>query len=424
MLKRFVAVMLFGCIAISVSAQSRQQIKTDSVYRLIKKHFNAKDVNSIYALAGEKLKAALSSQAFKTVVEQQLFPMGAIKADQLISFVNNNIATYKLSFDAGPLQLVMNLNEKDKLEIFLFQPFVNTEVTTKSNNVPTSNPLASVLDRSVDSLARVYIQKSNTVGLSIGIIKDGKSSIYNYGEVKKGNGKLPDNSTLYELGSITKTFTSVLLAWYVGQGKVSLQDPIIKYLPAAVAANPQLKDVTLLNLSNHTSGLPGLPDNFTLQRPYDEANPYKNYNQQLLFEYLAKAKLKSKPGEKYVYSNMAVGLLGIILEKVSGKPFEKMIAEVITGPLEMKSTMQNLYAMQVPRFAEVYDAAGNATPAWDLNALASAGALRSTINDMMIYTRANLSTNNINPLNKAINLTHQVTLNNDARVAYYCNRRR
>lgn len=413
----FVSVVLLSCFALSASAQSRQQQKTDSVFRIVKSNFNAKNVDALYALTGEKLKATLSPQAFKSAFERQIFPLGAIKADSVISFVNNKNATYKLTFDSSVFQLVMNLDDKDKLELFLFQPYTDAVVTTKPNKVPSSNPMTSAIDRSIDSLVRKYIQRSNTVGASVGIIKDGKTTIYNYGEVKKGSSILPDNSTLFELGSITKTFTATLLSYYANQEKINLQDPIIKFLPANVAANPELKDITVLQLSNHTSGLARLPDNFTLQRPYDEANPYKNYNKKLLFDYLSRATLNSKPGEKYAYSNMGVGLLGIILEKVSGKSFEQMVADVITIPLGMKNTIQHMYAMQVPRFAEVYDASGNATSAWDLDALASAGALRSTMNDMLIYARANMNSTGTTAIAKAINQTHQITFNNnDAKI--------
>ncbi len=412
----FVSVVLFSCFALSASAQSRQQQKTDSVYRLVKQAFNNKNVNAIYALTGTNFKKAVTIDAFRNVAEKQLFPMGAIRRDSLISFTNNKNATYKIQLDAVTLKLLMNLDESNKLEAFVFQPYNVVALSDKPNKVATSNPMLTATDKMVDSIARIYIQKQNTAGLSIGIVKDGKISLYNYGETAKGNNKIPDANTLFEIGSITKTFTSTLLAWYVNQGKVSLNDPITKFLPAEVAANPQLKDIKLVNLSNHTSGLSSMPSNTALQRPYNEANPYKNYNKQLLFDYLAKCTLIANPGERYAYSNLAAGLLGVILEKVSGKSFEQMVADVITQPLGMKSTIQHLYPMLSPRFATVYDEEGAATSPWDFDALASAGALRSSMNDMLLYVKANLNNKSMSPLEKAIDLTHQITLNNDARI--------
>jgi CubicO group peptidase (beta-lactamase class C family) len=412
----FIAAFCISVLSLSATAQSRQQQKTDSVYRLVKKAFNEKDVNAIYALAGENFKKAVDVEGFRSVTEKQLFPMGAIRRDSLISFNNNKDATYKIQLDAVTLKLLMNLDDKGKLEAFIFQPYTIVAIGDKLAKVATSNPMLTVADKMVDSIARLYIQKQNTAGLSIGVIKDGKVSVYHYGETTKGNNKLPDGNTLFEIGSITKVFTSTLLAWYVNQGKVSLNDPITKFLPEPAASNPQLKDIKLVNLSNHTSGLSSIPSNSTSQKPYDEANPYKNYSKQLLFDYLAKSTLIANPGERYAYSNLAPGLLGIILEKVSGKPYEQMVAEVITQPLGMKNTIQKIYPMLSPRFATVYDEDGNPTSPWDFDALAPAGALRSSMSDMLLYVRSNLNSKGISPLDKAIDLTHQITLNNDARI--------
>jgi CubicO group peptidase (beta-lactamase class C family) len=412
-IRGFIFIILFG-VSLGGFSQTRQIQKTDSVLRLVKKYFKTKDADSIYALTGVKFRKSLSAGIFRNVCFQELFPLGSIKKDSLLSFVNNKTATYKVQFDQVTMQLLMSLDQDDKIELFLFQPFKDESVT-KLMLAASSNPLKSVIDKKVDSAARPYIQKANTVGLSIGIIKDGKTYTYNYGETKKGNKRLPTDNTIFELGSITKTFTATLLAYYVNEGKVSLTDPIAKYLPDSVARNSQLQKITLVNLSNHTSGLPSLPDNFNKQLAYDKLNPYQNYTKQLLFAYLKNCTLNSKPGENYAYSNLAVGLLGIILEKVSGKNFEQMVSEIICGPLQMKSTVQHLYPILSTRFASVYDDDGQLTPAWDFDALASCGSLRSTVNDLLLYTKANM-TGGESKLSKAFELTHQITYNSDAKV--------
>jgi CubicO group peptidase (beta-lactamase class C family) len=412
-IRGFIFSVLFG-VSLSTFGQTRQIQKTDSVLRLVKQYFKTKDADSIYALTGVKFRKSLSAGIFRNVCFQELFPLGSIKKDSLLSFVNNKTATYKVQFDLVTMQLLMSLDHDDKIELFLFQPFKDESVT-KLMLAASSNPLKSAIDKKVDSAARPYIQKANTVGLSIGIIKDGKTYTYNYGETKKGNKRLPTDNTIFELGSITKTFTATLLAYYVNEGKISLTDPITKYLPDSLARNPQLQRITLVNLSNHTSGLPSLPDNFNKQLGYDKLNPYQNYTKQLLFAYLKNCTLNSKPGENYAYSNLAVGLLGIILEKVSGKNFEQMVSEIICGPLQMKSTVQHLYPIMSTRFTSVYDDDGLLTPAWDFDALASCGSLRSTVNDLLLYTKANMTAGE-SKLSKAFELTHQITYNNDAKV--------
>src|SRR6185503_7750875 len=267
-------------------------------------------------MAGNDFQNELSISAFSDVATRQLFPLGKIKESSLISFVNNTTATYKLRFDAVILQLLINLDKRDKLQLFLFQSYVDPN-SNKSALVPSSNPLKSAMDKKVDSVARGYIQKGNTVGLIIGVLYNGRIATYSYGETVKNNHRLPNADNFFEIGSITKTFTGTLLAWYVNRGQVKLTDKITKFLPDSVAGNPELQSITLLNLINHTSGLARIPDNL-ITHAADPLNPYKDYTKDLLYRYLKTCKLESKPGEKYSYSNLAVGLLGSILETVSG----------------------------------------------------------------------------------------------------------
>ncbi|MDB4904296.1 MAG: ampC 1 [Mucilaginibacter sp.] len=407
--------LIFLCFVFSspALAQSHQQQKVDSVFALVKKYFNIKNADAIYNMASNDFQNELSINAFSDVANKQLFPLGEIKGSSLISFVNNSVATYKLKFDSITLQLLMSLDKKDKLELFLFQGYAEP-VSNKTALVPTSNPLKSEIDKKIDTVARTYIQKANTVGLCIGVLKDGKISTYGYGETVKGKGKLPNADNFFEIGSITKTFTTTILAYYVNKGSIKLNDPITKFLPDSVAANPELKSVTLLNLSNHTSGFARIPDNL-ISHATDPTNPYKDYTKELLFQYLKTCKLESKPGEKYAYSNLAVGLLGSILEKISGETFERMVIDIICKPLGMFSTDQYLNPLLFPRFVEVYNTYGQPTEAWDFDVLAPCGALRSTVNDLLIYAKANLHTGT-DTLSKAIELTHKVTFNKDVKI--------
>jgi len=255
------SMVILTCIPLFTQAQEMQKVKIDSVFTLLKQHINAKDAAAIFALTGNNLRSNLTSQALQTFLEQQIFRAGKIQHSSLITYADNT-CKYKIDFTQLSLQLYLNLDKENKIDLFLFQPYQSTVVLKKESPVATSNAMASVQDKQVDAIARQYIQQKNTVALSIGIIKNGQLSTYHYGETAKGNGQLPNENTIFEIGSITKTFTSTLLAWYVNEGKVKLTDPIIKYLPDSVVANAALQNITLLNLSNHTSGLSSLPDNF------------------------------------------------------------------------------------------------------------------------------------------------------------------
>jgi len=403
---RIFIIAIFFLFGLNASAQSIQQRKTDSVFQLVKKFFNLKQADAIYDLAGQAFRKELSAETFRYVCANQLFPLGEIKESSLISFVNDKVATYKIVFDSITLQLLMNLDSKDKLELFLFQPY-KPDAGNKPAPVATTNLMKTLADKNIDSVARKYIQKANTVGLSIGILKNGVVTTYNYGETARGNHTLPDANTLFEIGSITKTFTSTLLAYYVNEGKVKLDDPIAKYLPDSVAANKELQGITLTMLSNHTSGLPRLPDNFDNHSSSTE-DPYKDYTKKYLFDYLKTAKLASKPGKQYAYSNLAVGLLGTILEQVSGKTFEQMVQQIITQPLNMQSTAQTLNLKQQNKFVKVYNESGKETSPWHFDVLAPCGSLKSTVNDLLTYVKAEMTPTDTK-LSKAMELTHQVT---------------
>jgi CubicO group peptidase (beta-lactamase class C family) len=416
-MRRSAVVILIALLTITISyktsAQSQQQQKVDSVFQLVKKYINARQPDSIYALTGEKFRANIDLEKFREASVNNLFPLGQLNHSLLITFDNNSIATYKVSFGTNvTLQLLLRLDDKDKLTYFLFQAYQGTNAA-KLTLAASSNLLKTTLDKKIDTAARAYIQKANTVGLSIGIFKNGKIYTYNYGETTKGNNTMPTDNTLFEIGSITKTFTSTLLAYYVNEGKLRLTDPVTNYLPDSVAANPELKQITVEELSNHTSGLVSVPDNLDLKT--DSINPYINYNKRQLFAYLKTCKLKSTPGEKYSYSNLAVGLLGVILETITGKTYSQMVAEIVTKPLNMHSTVQQITPALKPRFTTVYNGEGNPTPPWQFNVLAPCGALHSTVSDLLLFARANL-TPGPGKLSKALQLTQQITFNKDIKI--------
>ncbi len=182
--------------AVSASAQSRQQQKVDSVFEQVKKYFNQKNSDAIYNMAGADFQKELSIDAFAQVTQKQLFLLGKINESSLISFVNNNVASYKLKLDSITLQLMMSLDSRDKLQLFLFQQY-EEPVGDKTALVQTSNPLRSAMDKKIDSVTRIYIQKSTTVGLLIGIIKNGTTTIYSYGETIRRGKKLPNADNFF-----------------------------------------------------------------------------------------------------------------------------------------------------------------------------------------------------------------------------------
>jgi D-alanyl-D-alanine-carboxypeptidase/D-alanyl-D-alanine-endopeptidase len=254
----------------------------------------------------------------------------------------------------------------------------------------------------LDPLARQLLANEVVVGFVVGIYKDGEKQVIGYGETEKGKGVTPDGDTIYEIGSVSKAFTGVLLADLVLCGRVKLEDPLQKYLPAT--AKTDLKNptnITFEQLATHTSGLPRLPDNM---KPADLANPYADYTLQQMYSFLKEHKLRRGPGE-YEYSNFGMGLLGMLLARRETMSYEELLVTRIAKPCGMTDTGISLSKKQRAQLAPPYDAALQATKNWDIPALAGAGAIRSTTNDMLKFIEANLADDD-KPLTKAFRLSH------------------
>jgi serine-type D-Ala-D-Ala carboxypeptidase/endopeptidase len=254
----------------------------------------------------------------------------------------------------------------------------------------------------IDPLAKRLIQDQIVVGLVVGIVKEGGSRIIAYGETFRGSGVTPDGDTLYEIGSVSKVFTGVLLALLIRSGEVHPGDPLQTYLPASVKV-PMTggKPITLEHMATHTSGLPRMPDNF---KPANPLNPYADYTVEQMLTFLNGHKLRRPPGQ-YEYSNFAMGLLGHVLASRADTPYEQLLVERICIPLGMNDTRINLNEEQQKRLSLPYDMALKPTLNWDIPALAGAGAIRSSVNDMIRFIKANLKKDD-KPISPALRLSH------------------
>jgi len=171
-------------------------------------------------------------------------------------------------------------------------------------------------DAEVLALIKQRVDDKRSAGIVVGLIDaDGRQRIVSYGDPGPGQPPL-DGNTVFEIGSISKVFTSTVLAQLVQEGKVSLDDPAQKYLPATVHLPTRNgKPITLGNLAMQNSGLPRMPTNF---KPADAANPYADYTVQQMYDFLSSYQLPRDPGAEFEYSNLGVGLLGHILSRVTG----------------------------------------------------------------------------------------------------------
>ena len=264
---------------------------------------------------------------------------------------------------------------------------------------------ASALDLTakIDPLAQPLIEDGQVVGLVIGVFRDGETQILAYGETRKGSGEKPTGRTVYEIGSVTKAITGILLADMVRRGELKLDAPLQSLLPVDVKLDVfDGKPITLEQVATQVSGLPRMPDNFA---PADPLNPYVDYSPELMYEFLGKHKLRRAPG-KYEYSNLAMGLLGHELARRRKQSYEQLFVERIARPLMMDDTRIALGADQARRLAKPYNAALGPVKNWDTPTLAGAGAIRSTVGDMLKFVAANLADND-EPLTQSLRLARE-----------------
>ncbi len=226
------------------------------------------------------------------------------------------------------------------------------------------------------------------IGMVVGVIDQKGRRVVSYGSLAKDDKRPLNGDTVFEIGSMTKVFTSLVLMDMVQRGEVALTDPVSKYLPPnAKAPERNNRKITLQDLSTQSSGLPRMPSNFN---PKDALNPYADYSVEQMYQFLSGYQLTRDIGEKYEYSNLGVGLLGHVLSLRAGMDYEALVRSRICEPLGMTSTRVTLSPEMKLRLAIGHSATLNAVPNWDLPTLAGAGALRSSANDLLTFLAANL----------------------------------
>jgi D-alanyl-D-alanine-carboxypeptidase/D-alanyl-D-alanine-endopeptidase len=223
---------------------------------------------------------------------------------------------------------------------------------------------------------------STGAGVSIGVYSKGVSRIFTFGAAKA--------DSIFEIGSITKTFTGLLLAQMTAQGKVTLDEPVRELLPSGTAAKPAGPagpEITLLDLASQRSGLPPMPDNISV---VNLDNPYADYHSADLFSYLGKHGVANPNRAPSNFDSLGFGLLSVALANYAGMTYGRLIEDEITGPLGMGDTVLTLSPAQQTRLLPGHDQFHGPAKPWDSDALAGAIGLRSTASDMLKFLIANL----------------------------------
>lgn len=402
MMKKLIYFVLLAINLPSAKAQNNHVVKDSVIAK-----FNRGELKGIYTMAGARFQKDVTEGQLVSLL-QGAASLGKILSDQFLGTDTDSVSSYKLVFPKKSLLLTIRSTSPSAYDNFGLS-FYKLPVVRSRQKFLSDNLLKSKLDSTLQDAVALYMSNKNVAGLSIGVLRNGQMHEYNFGETKKGSGQLPTAGTIYEIGSITKTFTGILLAEAVLQGKVKLDDDIRKYLPGKY---PNLefagRAIQLVHLSNHTSRLPSQP------KPPgavdDIFSPSVKFTDKMLDDVLQQIVLDTLPGTRREYSNFAVGLLGIILEKVYGLEYERLLQKYIFNTYAMKQTKIGLSNADFKSFSQGYDVEGNPAPYWRNRIAEPGGGIRSTTRDMLLYMSRQLDKGNA-----VTKLSHTVTFGDTKR---------
>lgn len=254
----------------------------------------------------------------------------------------------------------------------------------------------------IDSYIQAHVDASVVNAISVGIVKGDQRWTAHYGKLSKKIDLAPNDQTVYEIGSISKVFTGILLSDAVVSGSLKLDQSIGSVESSIAKNNPIVADsIQLVHLATHNSGLPRMPTNW---KPADEQQPYVDYDRKLLLEFAATIRPTRKPNTQTSYSNVGVGLLGELMAIHAKEPYEKLLQRVVVSPLGMKDTSVKISSDQRARLAPPHNVDLEPDTTWEFGALAGAGGIRSTAKDMIRFVAAAIDPPN-GPLGEAIDFS-------------------
>lgn len=257
------------------------------------------------------------------------------------------------------------------------------------------------------------IKLSETPGFVVGVKYQDSIFFFGYGTVSKESDQVPDENTIFEIGGLTKTFTSSLVSILVEEGKMNFQTPLNDYLSASYK-NEDTQQITIDHLLTHTSQLPRMPLEFGVKE-IEENNPYAHYTKQDLMEFYKdyiplawkkKKKRKKKNKDNYAYSHLNYALLEMAIESSQKNSFDQLLTDKILTPINLKDTKIELSNPQKERLATGYTTSGQSTPPWSFQSFKASEGLKSTASDLIKFAEAHMGERN-SKLTQAFYTTHE-----------------
>ena len=244
---------------------------------------------------------------------------------------------------------------------------------------PATDPIRAALQQTVGTRDKV-------AGMIAVVVDEAGTRTTSYGSSGVPNLAM-DRDSVFEIMSITKVLTSLLLVDMVARGEVAFDDPVVKYLPPSVTLHEKGRAITLIDLATYTSGLPNMPGNLPPDW-YAYPNPMADYTEAKLYEFLSSYVPKYEPGTHYEYASLSFGLLGIALARRAGKSYEELLVERVCSPLSLADTRITLTDKMRRHLVQGHDLDTKPTQLWDWPAMPGAGYVRSTANNLTVFLKA------------------------------------
>lgn len=359
---------LLTLISLLWTCQHGYAQNTEAFWERFQKLYNQDKFSEIYELLSPSFQAEMSLEQHRDLFKNGIKKSAGKMSGAVLLKAEEGTSTYLVTFAEMKLEVLLMLDQEERVQGWLWRPY--KEQKTQTMDLRYVNPLKNSTDSVIDREAREYLALNPKARLSFAIVRPGGTEHYYYAA-----DRLPDAQSVYELGSITKTYIGWLVAQAVTEGKLDMAADIRKYLKGTYKnLERRGQPILIRHLLNHSSGLPRLPENFA-ELARNKQNPYKSYDSEQLLKSLRKSKLSTEPGTRSVYSNYGYGVLGHILEQVYQQPLEQLLNDKLRSVLKLDSVSFS----PGPALLGGFDEEQVPVPAWEFRSMAGAGAIKATL---------------------------------------------
>lgn len=388
-------ILIILTLFINISFAQTEKLTSKTVAESFVKNYNSDNYEMIFSMFAGVMQKYMPIKKTIEYFSGLKAEAGNITNREFVKNEKGSSASYKTTFERAVFSINISIDSNSKINGFLIKPFNNYENVI--NNFSKSELITKQQSKIIFENAKKF---PNHTQIAIAIIKEGKVSYFGINKESDTISTIDNKKSIFEIGSITKVFTSTLLSNFVKDKKIKLNDNINDYLNLTFNNGTKISFKTL---ANHTSGLPPLPSNLDLTK-VNPQNPYKEYNKKELVEYLTKHLIISqKPKLKYEYSNLGVGLIGYTLSEIENISYDSLLQTKIFSKYNMLNSTAKLNKVN-GELIKGQDASGSEVSNWEFSVLAGAGGILSTVEDLSKFAIAQFDCSN-----KELKLTRQKT---------------